>query len=301
MDCSNGFAERLRRDVPLAELTWFKLGGAARYMFSPTSVDELRAAWHYARQQGWPVRVLGGGANLLVADEGFDGLVLRLDAPAFTGVRVDGDRVHVGGGADLMRLARDVSYRGFAGLEFLAGIPGTVGGAVRMNAGGKYGAMSDVVESATLLAPDGAVCTLPADALSFGYRHSALGDRIVLEAVLRVAADDAAVVKSRFQQIWQEKKNAQPMAEHCAGCIFKNPPGESAGRLIDQAGLKGLAEGRARVSPVHGNFIVADAGAQAGDVLALIERVRAGVKEHAGVDLELEIEIWSTPVAAGAS
>jgi len=292
MDWCNGFAERVLRDEPLAGRTWYGLGGAARYLFSPASVEELREVLACARRAGLPVRVLGAGANLLVRDQGFDGLVIRLDSSAFTRVVYEDERVIAGGGADLMQLARDCAYRGLAGLETLAGIPATIGGAIVMNAGGKFGQIADAVESVTLMDRNGTHREFPAEDLRFGYRSSAVGDRIVLHAALRLRRAQVDEVRSRFHDIWRFKKASQPMAAHSAGCVFRNPPGESAGRLIDQAGLKGATVGRARVSDMHGNFIVADAGAKAADVLALAEYVRAEVIAKKGVQLELEIDVW---------
>ncbi|HRX86581.1 MAG TPA: UDP-N-acetylmuramate dehydrogenase [Phycisphaerae bacterium] len=292
MDWSNGFAERVQRDVPLAGRTWYGLGGAARYFFSPADVDELREVLACARRAGHAVRVLGAGANLLVRDEGFDGLVLRLDAPAFTRVVYEETRVTAGGGTDLMQLARDCAYRGLAGLEALAGIPASVGGAVVMNAGGRFGQIADVVTSAALMDRDGTVADVSAEQLQFGYRHSAVGERIVLHATMTLRREPADDVVARFHENWRYKKASQPMAAHSAGCVFRNPPGDSAGRLIDQAGLKGAACGRARVSDVHGNFIVAEEGATARDVLGLVEHVQAEVMARTGVKLELEIDVW---------
>ena len=292
MDWCNGLSERVQRDVPLAGLTRFGLGGRARYMFSPRDEAELSGVVRSATEAAVPLRVLGGGANVLIRDDGFDGLVIRLDAPSFTAVRYEGSRVIAGGGADLMKLARDCAYRGLAGLECMAGIPGTVGGAVRMNAGGRFGEIASVVESVRLVDRAGRVEVVKGEELGFGYRRSNVGDRTVVEAVLRLESQPAEKVKQRFHEIWRVKSESQPMADHSAGCMFKNPPGDSAGRLIDQAGLKGAEQGRARVSERHANFIVADAGASAADVYALAERVRAQVLELFGEQLEYEIDVW---------
>jgi UDP-N-acetylmuramate dehydrogenase len=292
MDWLNGFAERVRRDEPLAGRLWYKLGGTARYFFAPESVEELQAVWRQARAAGVPVRVLGGGANTLVRDTGFDGLVLRLDAPAFTAVRWDGPRVVAGAGVDLLQLTRDSVQAGLSGLEALAGVPGTVGGATVMNAGGKFGEFADVVESATLLDETGAIIELSRDQLGFGYRRSAVGGRVVLAVTLRLVPAAVDVVRERFQEIWRIKTATQPFAAHSAGCVFRNPPQEPAGKLIDRLGLKGTRCGQARVSERHGNFIVADDGARAEDVLTLAEQVRATVRQRTGIALELEIDVW---------
>lgn len=285
-------ASSIRRGVPLAGMTWFKLGGAARYMVSPSGVEELRESLQWARQSGTPFKILGGGANVLISDDGFDGLVIRLDQPAFGEVRFDHDRVHVGAGADLMILARDCARRGLSGLECMAGIPGTVGGAVTMNAGGRFGSFGNAVERVSVMDGEGNVRDEPASRMNFGYRRSDVGDRIVLGAVLRLMPAPAERVLERFKECWDFKKRSQPMADHSAGCFFKNPPDESAGRLIDEAGLKGATVGRARVSTCHANFIVADKGATSSEVIKLAEQVRRVVHQKTGIRLEFEIDVW---------
>ena len=310
MDSLNAYADRMQSDVPLADLTWFKLGGVARHLFSPANVDELCDVLRWAKETHMPVRVLGGGANLLVRDAGFDGLVIRLDQTAFLKVTytdveadakvgVDGDAagadtvVIAGGGVDLMSFTQSCAHRGYQGLECLAGIPGTVGGAVRMSAGGRFGSIGTFVERAELVDLSGSRFVVMADALAFGYRSSAVGDRIVTAVTFRLTRGLVDVCKQRYQEIWRQKMASQPpMSAHSAGCMFKNPPGESAGRLIDEAGLKGTRFGKARVSEMHGNFIVADEGATAAEVLRLTERVRDEVRAQTGYNLELEVEVW---------
>jgi UDP-N-acetylmuramate dehydrogenase len=237
-------------------------------------------------------RVLGGGANVLVRDDGVDGVVVRLDDPSFKQVRFDGEMLVAGGGADLMRLAHDSVRRGLTGLEYLAGIPGTVGGAIRTNAGGRYGSIGDVVSTVRLLTPTGMTETVAGTALDFGYRRSNVGRCLVLAAEFRLRQGDRRRVLERYQRILAEKRSSQPLGQRSAGCIFKNPPGESAGRLIDRAGLKGEAVGGAAVSRDHANFIVTRGGATAADVLALVERIRETVRAKHKIELELEIDIW---------
>lgn len=292
MSLSNACAERIQRDVALAERTWFGLGGCARYYCAPESRDQLVAVLRWANGRDVAVRVLGRGANVLVRDEGFDGLVIRLEHEAFCRVTYQGTRVCAGGGANLMTVARDCAKRGLSGLERMAGIPATVGGAVAMNAGGRYGEISEVIESVELMDRDGVVRHVAADAMGFRYRHSDVGDQIVLGAALRLTEAPAGEVVERFQTIWREKSASQPFAEHCAGCMFKNPPGHSAGKIIDDAGLKGASVGKARVSRRHANFILADQGASAADVLALADRVRDEVFARTGLMLEREIDVW---------
>lgn len=285
-------ASSIRRGVPLAGMTWFRLGGAARYMVSPSGVQELRESLQWARQSGVPVKILGAGANVLISDDGFDGLVIRLDQPAFGKVRYDHDRVDAGAGANLMILTRDCARRGLSGLECMAGIPGTVGGAVTMNAGGRFGSFGNAVERVTLMDAEGNVFDEPASRMNFGYRSSNVHDRIVLGAVIRVMPAPADRVLERFMECWDYKKQSQPMAEHSAGCFFKNPPGDSAGRLIDAAGLKGASVGQARVSTCHANFLVADHGATSGEVIELAEHVRRVIHQKTGIRLEFEIDVW---------
>jgi UDP-N-acetylmuramate dehydrogenase len=293
----------IQHDVPLADRTWFKLGGSARNFCAPKDVKELRSVLKWAGETGAEIRVLGGGANLLVRDGSVDGLVLSLGQPAFcrvdiddTGIddtRIEGSvLVKAGAGVDLMQLSRDCSHRGLAGLECLAGIPGSVGGAIAMNAGGRFGCIGDAVERVRLIDSTGVIVDCDAQTMQFGYRRSKLGDRLVIGAVLKLRQEATADVKKRFQDNWRFKKESQPLAAHSAGCVFKNPEGHSAGQLIDAAGLKGLRRGQARVSEVHGNFIVADEGACASEVLDVIEHVRSAVEAHSGIWLDTEIAIW---------
>lgn len=292
MDWWREFAEHVRPDVPLAPLTWFGLGGAAELLAEPVDVDELARLRFRAREAGVPFRVLGRGANVLVRDEGVAGVVVRLTAGAFCEERAEGEALIAGAGVDLMQLVRRCCRDGLGGLEGLAGIPATVGGAVRMNAGGRYGAFGDRIARVTVLTPDGRIETRGREELKFGYRSAALGDDIVLSAHLALDRQDPEALEGRYRRIWNEKRAAQPMADHSAGCIFKNPPGAAAGALIDRAGCKGMTEGAARVSDRHANFIVAARGAAARDVRRLAERVRATVEQRFGVELEYEVEFW---------
>jgi len=292
MNWFDEFEGRIEHDVPLSPLTWFRLGGHARHMYRPADEEQLADAVGRAHDDGMDTRVLGGGANVLISDDGVDGLVIRLDDPVFRTVEFVGDRVIAGGGADLMRLTLDCARRGLAGLECMAGIPGTVGGAIRMNAGGRSGAIGEVVSTARLLTPEGRIERLTSEQLAFGYRRSAVGKRIVLAAELQLHEDDPRRVLARYNEILEPKKASQPLGQNSAGCIFKNPPGQSAGRLIDQAGMKGQCVGGASVSDRHANFIVTRQGAKTDDVLRLVDRIRHTVHNKFGVDLELEIDIW---------
>ncbi len=280
-------------EVPLAPHTWYGLGGPARWLLAPRSEDELATILRRCAEHHVPWRVLGKGANVLVRDEGFAGAVIKLSEPAWEVTRFDDPRVHAAGGVDFPRLVRQTIARGLVGLEILAGIPGTVGGAVRMNAGGKYGYLAQFVSSARVLTPAGQVEVRGNGELGFGYRHARLAGAIVLEATLELSPGDVPAAMERFREIWNEKYATQPpVSAKSAGCIFKNPPGHAAGRLVDEAGLKGTRRGQAEISPRHANFIMAYPGARAADVLDLITLAQERVRARTGIELEPEVDIW---------
>lgn len=292
MNWLNEFADRVQRDVPIGPETWFRLGGSAKYVFHPNDEADLVEFLRRAHEDSLPIRVLGRGANVLVSDEGFDGAVIRLDSEAFRSVTRQGTRFVLGAGVDLIPFARRVSFEGLAGLEAMAGIPATVGGALRMNAGGAPGDFGDVVLEAAVVELSGRVETWDRDRLGLGYRRSAIGDRIVTSVTIELHADDPGRTMARFNKFDAMKRRAQPMADKSAGCIFKNPPEQAAGALIDKAGLKGTCCGGASVSDHHANFIVAEATASARDVIELIDVVRDRVRQKFNVELELEVDVW---------
>jgi len=282
-----------RTDVPLRDYTWYRLGGPARWFVTPRDEAELAEVLRRLRAAGLPWHVLGRGANLIVRDDGPPGSVIHLTGPHWEAVHYDGPTVRAAAGADFPKLVKQTVERGLGGLEGLAGIPGTVGGALRMNAGGKYGSFSDHLRDARLMTPDGAVVARARQELGFGYRTSAVGDAIVLEATFDLVPGDATALRARYQAIWNEKYATQPpVSAHSAGCIFKNPPGAAAGALLDRCGLKGVRCGGAEISTRHANFILAHEGATARDVLDLIELARARVRAATGVELELEVQVW---------
>jgi len=304
--CDNPFAGDagleavLTEHEPLAAHTWFGLGGPARWMARPRDADQLTELTRRCARAGLPLRVLGQGANLLVGDDGVDGVVVRLDHQAFKRIEwpapegPQGQEVTVraGAGADLGRLTLEAVRRGLAGLECMAGIPGTVGGAVRMNAGGRFGCIADVIRAVRVMHRDGRQAVVAREQAGFAYRRSGLEDVLILEAELALRRDDPARLHERYREVWEAKRRTQPLRENSAGCVFKNPPGHSAGSLIDRAGLKGRKVGGAWVAREHANFIVAREGATAADVLELIGQIRSEVSGRFGVDLELEIELW---------
>ncbi len=281
-------ATRLKREEPLAAKTTMRVGGAARLYAEPASVADLQALLRTAMARGIEVFLLGRGSNLIVPDEGVEGLVISLAHEAWSRFEPRGDgRVWVGAGLRLKNLCGLAAKAGLVGFEFLEGIPGNVGGALRMNAGAMGGWMFDVVEEVQVMSLDGELKTLAKAAMHIDYRHCAeLHHAIALGALLRPAAQAEADAVSRQIDVYRKKRHESQPREPSAGCIFKNPPGGSAGRLIDECGLKGERVGDAEVSLVHANFIVNRGQASGADVLELVRRVRARVRQVKGVDLQ---------------
>ncbi|MDP3070701.1 MAG: UDP-N-acetylmuramate dehydrogenase [Opitutaceae bacterium] len=285
---------RVRREEPLAAKTTLRVGGAARLYAEPVSAGDLAALLRGARARGVAIFALGRGSNLVVPDEGVEGLVIALAHESWAAFepRADG-RVWVGAGLRLKNLCGLATKAGLAGFEFLEGIPGNVGGALRMNAGAMGGWMFDVVEEVRLMSSSGEIATLPKAAMHVDYRHCAeLHGAIALGALLRPAAPAAGEAIGRQIDVYRKKRHETQPREPSAGCIFKNPPGASAGRLIDECGLKGERVGDAEVSPVHANFIVNRGRATASEVIELVRRVRARVRTARGVELTPEVLLY---------
>lgn len=283
-------------DVALGPLTWFGVGGSAQVLARPADADQLAALMERCHERQQAVRVLGKGANLLVRDDGVDGVVIRLDAEPFAQIQIDDERVTAGAGYSLFKLVAETARQGLAGLEVLAGIPATVGGAVRMNAGGTHGDIGQTVRRVRTMDETGAIHDRDRDALVFGYRQSNIAEPLILEVEFELSHEDADEVVKRYKQFFMHKQASQPFADNSAGCAFKNPPaadGRKAGELIDRAGLKGYRIGAAQVSDVHANFIAAvDDGCTAADILALIDHVQQVVQSRFGVALEREVVVW---------
>ncbi|HTU03711.1 MAG TPA: UDP-N-acetylmuramate dehydrogenase, partial [Candidatus Sulfotelmatobacter sp.] len=287
-------ASKLTRDEPLAGKTTLRVGGAARLYAEPWAEDDLRVLLVEARKSAVPVFILGRGSNLIVPDEGVEGLVISLSQDSWAGFDILPDgRVRAGAGLRLKNLCGLAAAAGLAGFEFLEGIPGSVGGALRMNAGAMGGWIFDIVDEVRLMSPEGAVSTLPRSSMNVDYRQCAeLREAIALSAVLRpLARSDAGAVGRKIDDYRRKRHETQPR-EPSAGCIFKNPPGASAGRLIEESGLKGARVGGAEVSRVHANFVVNRGDATSADILELVRRVRAGVRKAKGVDLEPEVLLY---------
>ena len=292
-------------DVSLAPLTTLRLGGVADRMVTAATPEELVSALELARDAGVPAGVLGKGSDLVVADAGVRGLVVRNRADA---IDVDRATVRAGSGAAMAALVKRCARDGLAGIDFGISIPGTVGGAVWANAGAHGGEMRDIVTEVVAWSPTSGRAEIPADACGFRYRDSRFkdGDEVVLSAVLELRNGDPREIAELVAAHQAQRRATQPLADQNAGSVFRNPPNDHAGRLIDAAGLKGYRIGSAEVSTLHANFIVADRGGSAVDVRAVGDHVRATVAASAGVELEYEIEFvgdwgapdrWATPTS----
>ncbi len=292
MNIFAGYEQIVKENEPMADHTWFRLGGPARYFITPTNEDELAEVFKRCRENGIPVFVLGGGANLLIGDDGVNGAVIQLGGD-FADTQVDEDgTVVAGAAADMMKLSLRCVREGLGGMECLTGIPGSIGGGVKMNAGGAFGDIGNIITRVRLMDATGATFHAERDDLVFAYRSTNINAKFILSATFELSPDDPEEILKKVKEIWFFKKTTQPLNSKSAGCIFKNPRQLSAGALIDQAGLKGAEVGGAQVSEKHANFIIARPGSDADDVLKLIELVRQRVYERFGVQLELELEVW---------
>jgi len=283
---------RVLRDVPLRTRTSLGVGGEAPLLLAPARPEELAPVMERLFQTGVPFDFLGAGSNLLVADEGPSFVVISSESLQEE-PRIEGGKVLAGAGYPVPRLVKRAAAAGLSGIEFAEGIPGSVGGCVRMNAGWHEGMFGNAVASLTAITRQGCIEELAAGAGTFAYRRSpGVGDRFIAAATLRLLPDDPARVRERMRAYHDHRVSTQPTGAKNAGCIFKNPEEGHAGRLIDQSGLKGTAVGRAVVSDVHANFIVNRGGATFRDVLLLIDRVRDEVSKKTGITLETEVIVW---------
>ena len=258
----------------------------------PRDSDELARLVRCCSENEIPLKVLGDGSNLLVRDEGVRGVVVRLTQPPFCCVDVEDDVVRAGSGALLSHLIAETVKCGRAGLDTLVGIPGTVGGALYGNAGGRNGEIGQFVQSVTALTAKGERVIRAEDELTFAYRSSSINDPVILEGTFQLERDDPEKITRRMKKLWITKKANQPLSSQSAGCIFKNPRGISAGSLIEDAGMVGTRVGGAEVSDRHANFVITHDGSTAADVLGLCERIQAEVSRQFAVDLEMEIQVW---------
>lgn len=282
---------KLMRREALAPFTWFRVGGPAQALFLPADEADL-AAFLEALAPDWPIHVLGLGSNLIVRDGGVDGLVVRLTGRAFAGLDIlEGGRIRAGAGALDAAIARFAAQVGLAGLEFLSGIPGSLGGALAMNAGCYGREIKDVLISARAMDRFGAIRTLDNADFGFVYRGNGLEESLIfLDAILQGQPEESGAITARMQEIKARREAAQPIREKTGGSTFRNPPGHSAWALIDAAGQRGARLGGAMVSPKHCNFLINTGEASAADIEGLGEAVRAAVLSHSGVDLHWEIK-----------
>lgn len=279
----------VRRNEMMSRHTSFRIGGPADLFVVCDTIADVGEVVSVLAEEVLPYTVIGKGTNLLVADEGYRGAVIVLGKQFKRHVR-DDERIEVGAACILAYAVQDAFAQGLGGLEFAVGIPGTVGGALAMNAGSRDQWIGAVVESVTLFAPGEGLCRLRGDEVAWGYRTSGLAGRgIILESVLRLAPQEPARIRAAMEASFARRKRTQPIGASSAGSVFVNPQADSAGRLIEAAGLKGMRLGGARVSDVHANFIVNDGGATAADVLGLVGKIRMAVRDAHGIDLKPEI------------
>ncbi|NLA58424.1 MAG: UDP-N-acetylmuramate dehydrogenase [Firmicutes bacterium] len=282
----------LRIDEPMCNHTSFRIGGPADLMIWPTSIGEVQQVLKFLKCRGVPVYIMGNGSNLLVRDGGFRGVILKL-AENFSRITVEGTRLQAQVGASLAKLANAACQAGLGGLEFASGIPGTLGGAIAMNAGAYGGEMADVLQEVTCCDLEGNLYHFGLEDLELGYRTSRVRSQgyIALEAVLQLVPEELAVIRAKMHELNKRRREKQPLSFPSAGSTFKRPPGHYAGKLIDDAGLRGFTHGRAQVSEQHCGFIINLGGATAKEVLELIEIVRQRVWEKFQVRLELEVQV----------
>ncbi len=292
MNIFSGLEKIVETNYSLAKCTWYGLGGPADYFIRPTNIEQLTEVVNRCNENKIPIYILGFGSNLLISDKGLRAAVIKLETEEFAQIQFDGEQVTAWAGAELAKLVLTCVQKGLSGLEALTGIPGSVGGAVRMNAGGNFGDIGAAVESVTLMDNHGKTFEKCKPELMFDYRNSNITAKFILSARMQLVSAEPEQIMRTIKEIWIYKKNNQPLNTKNSGCIFKNQRGVSAGALIDRAGLKGLQIGGAVVSEKHANFIIAQKDCKSQDVMRLIEAVSQRVKEKFDIELELEIEIW---------
>ncbi len=292
MNIFSGLESIVEEKHPLSKHTWYGLGGPADYFIRPETVEHLKEVVLRCNENSVPMYVLGFGSNLLVSDDGLRAAVIKLESEHFSQINFSGEQITAWAGAELSRLVLTCVQKGLSGLEALTGIPGSIGGAVRMNAGGNFGDIGAAVESVTLMDKNGKVFEKSKPELVFDYRRTNIAAKFILNANMKLTSSEPEQIIRTVKEMWIYKKNSQPLNTTNAGCIFKNPRGVSAGALIDRAGLKGKRVGGAVVSEKHANFIISEKGCTSSDVMKLIDIIKQQVREKFDVELELEIEVW---------
>ena len=292
MGITAGLEHIVRENEPLAALTRLRIGGPAEYFVEPTEAAELTEIIQRARAEEMSVRLIGGGTNLLVRDEGVGGVVIHLNAPAFCKMEVTETGLKVGGGVQLSHLLASAAREGFSGPEQLAGIPGTVGGALHGNSGTNAGDIGQWCRGATVVTASGELVSRTADELSFAYRQSSLNELAIVDATFEFERESSEDLTRRLQKLWIHRQASQPATSEASAYVFRDPIGVTAQSLIEQAGLKGTKVGEVEISDKDPNFFIAQPGATSADVLQLIDLVKTQVSERTGVELELSLEIW---------
>lgn len=282
--------ENIKKGAPLAPLTTFRIGGPAAYLLEPENEAQLSRIMKYLREKALPFFVLGNGSNTLVSDAGFDGIVVHLGSK-MNAIRVEGRKLIAQSGAQMPQIANAAAAHGLSGLEFAAGIPGSVGGGVVMNAGAYDGEMKLVVSGVRVVKENGEIADLSGEEMDFSYRHSILQGKgwIVSEVTFLLQEGQESEIRAKMQDFGQRRRQKQPLEFPSAGSTFKRPEGYFAGKLIEDAGLRGFQVGGARVSDKHCGFVINAGGATAADVQSLIRQVQEKVMQEFGVALEPEI------------
>ncbi|MHC4870364.1 MAG: UDP-N-acetylmuramate dehydrogenase [Planctomycetota bacterium] len=294
MSLWQNYKGKIEENIDLAPLTTWRIGGTAAWFAEPADQEELGRLLSIAEKNNIRVYILGGGSNLLISDEALNGLVISLKSELFNYIDVDVEKseIKAGAGASFAKIINEAGANGFSGMEYFAGIPGTIGGAVLMNAGRKGHAIGLRVKEVSCFDYSGRFSVFSRKSLLFGYRESNLQDQVITSVRMEVRKDIPELIESRFKKNLDKKKETQPLDKFSAGCVFKNPPRMSAGELIDRAGCKGWKEGDAVVSPVHANFIINEGNATFADTMTLIEKVQKRVNSSFAIMLELEVKIW---------
>ena len=277
---------------PLSHHTWLGIGGEAAFFCEPVDTDALARLVKRCHERGIPLRVIGGGSNILVPASGFSGIVVRLSAPAFCAIDVQRPSIHAGAGAKLVHLVSAAVQAGLSGLETLVGVPGTVGGALVGNAGGRAGDIGERVREVSVMLASGAIDVRSGARLAFGSKWSNLDDGIVIGCRLELDEEHPGQLTKRMQKQWIVERSEQPSGTRTVAMMFKDPLGTSAESLVAQAGARDLRVGEASVYAAHANYVVAHPGCTSDDVRGLVELVRARVRERLGVELTPQIEMW---------
>jgi len=292
MNWQKSLKGKVRLQEPLKDKTTFKIGGRAEVFVEPKNKDQLKADVILASSNKVPVFILGAGSNILVDDLGVKGIVIRLRSKEFKNISFSGNKVRVGAGVALIQLIRESAKHSLSGLEFLAGIPGSVGGALMMNAGSWGSCIGDLVEEVMVMGYNGKIKIIGCKSIKFAYRNSGLDRYIILSATFKLSKKDKSVINKSIKNLLAKKTLNQDNSSPNAGCVFKNTSGESAGKLIDLCGLKGRRVGGAAVSEKHANFFLNKNNASAKDVLELMEIAKLQVKKQFDINLKPEIKIW---------